>query len=153
MTQGQLFNGFRKIWDSNYSLYTGVKSAEDCALQWKNIMFDYYSSMILPLPGMSNAMLQIGINQFYTSMLGIINARIVDKQLEQVLSNLHNAMIQGVNMTGLYTTVFIPLPSLKPYLNQNNATIICNNIATAINLWVHTTVSVQTSSGATILWS
>lgn len=99
----------------------------------------------------------MALNIFENDFRNIIKNNTVLNQLEIIIQKLHYNIINGVNATGLWSTI----PPIRP-LNLKNCFLkekfegtaeeVCKNLAITIDMWVHTTKSVNTISGVTVLW-
>ena len=80
--------------------------------------------------------------------------QVLKEQFEILVQTLHLGICTGVTMTGLYATTPPPAPlKLQHCFNSNFPTkVIANLLAMQIFIWVQTTFSVQTASGAIVKW-
>lgn len=158
MVAAQLLHSFRSIWDTEYSNYKEMPgSAEDVAQAWADAFEEYYKSQGAPIPGVSNPMLAPAIQAFKADFLFMIKSNSVLNQLAIIITNLHLKIVAGVNSTGLWQTTPPSIPlNLQPCFLKGNyegkAITVCSSLATTIDAWVHTTFSVNTTSGVTVVW-
>lgn len=152
MIQSQLYNGFREIWDFNVP-----NSIEEVVKKWKEVFTNYYKTQGVPIQGNINPNLYLSLNIFEKDFKNMIKTNSVLEQLEIIIQKLHYNIINGVNATGLWSTI----PPVKPLILKNcflrgnfegTAEEVCKNLAVAIDMWVHTTKSINTISGVTVLW-
>ena len=158
MTSIELQLGFQKMWDTEFSGWKEMPtSAEDAAKKWADLFYNYYKSMGIPVPGISNLNLTTGIKAFESSFLAMIKSNNVINQLEIIITTLHFNIVAGSN---LYGWVGVP-PSSKLNLKQcflkgnyeGKAITVCQALAKTIDIWVHTTYSVHSVSGAVAMWN
>lgn len=157
MIRNQLYLGFRKIWDSEYSGFEGMgKTNEECAESWKKIFLIYYRTMGAPLPGSSNPNLNLALEMFKTSLLLSITSKTIKENLELIITKLHYDIILGITSMGIFSTTPPPIKLDLKILFEGNiikADDLIKQLSIKIDTWVHLTKSINNQTGIIVIWS
>ena len=152
-----LKNDLRKILDSEYIDYLNPKENEDIVNGWKEALKKYYRSLILPIPGKQNNLLNFSIDLFGIELKKSIEEQSIFLKLEVLINNLHLKVIEGVTLTGIWITIPPVLPlNLKIHFLKGKyigtAEEICSKISFQIDIWVKSSISINTVSKTKVNW-
>ena len=158
MVYNQLLDGFRSIWDQEYGAYISMPSSyEEVSKKWGDVFLKYYQSMYSPISGNANPILLLAISNFENNLLNIIKNNIFKEKLADTIQILHFSIIEGVNLTNMWTTNYpIKLDLNECFLTgdyNEKAFVVCQKLANKIDLWVHTTTSINNDSNILMYWN